>query len=273
MRDRLTPISHSGITVQSKFSEIAELWLKDLEASVSLGNRSPTTLDTYRGRLYGLILPAMGELRVREITVLRVEQLCHAVQKNQSVDSARTVRNILSGVCTVAVRHKALGSNPVRDMAPLEGKRKASRALDADEMKDLLGKLDRSEFAIRHDLPDLARWYTGTGFRTGEGLAVSWKHLDLDVGTATWAGNLIRAKGTGNIVNDGKTDVSERALALPAWLVSMLRERRTRLAARLGSAEDDLDGPVFPDTLGDYGTSTTPWRAGATSEVTPVIRG
>ncbi|WP_223839408.1 site-specific integrase [Saccharopolyspora pogona] len=192
-----------------------------------------------------------------------MQQVCQAVKKNQSVDSARTVRNILSGICGLAVRYKAMQVNPVRDMAPLEGRRKASRSLEADEMKDLLRKLDSSEVAIRHDLPDLARWYAGTGFRTGEALAVHWHHLDLDTGTVDWAGNLIRAKGTGNMINDGKTDVSERAIALPTWLVVMLRERRVRLAGRFGIEPDQLAGPVFPNTQGglrDKHNTLARWR-------------
>ncbi|QIZ39644.1 site-specific integrase [Saccharopolyspora sp. ASAGF58] len=220
-------------------------------------------MDTYRGRLNSIVLPAMAALRLREVTVFRAQQVCMTVKKNQSVDSARTVRNILSGICGLAVRYKAMQVNPVRDMAPLEGRRKASRSLEAEEMKDLLQKLDSSEVAIRHDLPDLARWYAGTGFRTGEALAVHWHHLDLDTGTVDWAGNLIRAKGTGNMINDGKTEVSERALALPTWLVAMLRERHVRLAERFGIEPDQLTGPVFPNTQGglrDKHNTLARWR-------------
>ncbi|WP_246868282.1 tyrosine recombinase XerC [Saccharopolyspora sp. ASAGF58] len=263
LRERLTPVQQAGLTPESKFGEAAELWLKEFEDAVVEGNRSPTSLDTYRGRLNSIVLPAMAALRLREVTVFRAQQVCMTVKKNQSVDSARTVRNILSGICGLAVRYKAMQVNPVRDMAPLEGRRKASRSLEAEEMKDLLQKLDSSEVAIRHDLPDLARWYAGTGFRTGEALAVHWHHLDLDTGTVDWAGNLIRAKGTGNMINDGKTEVSERALALPTWLVAMLRERHVRLAERFGIEPDQLTGPVFPNTQGglrDKHNTLARWR-------------
>ena len=81
------------------------------------------------------------------------------------------------------VRYGALPTNPVRDVARLEGGKVPARALDLDELRDVLGKLDQDEIAARHDLPDLARWYAGTGERTGEGLAVHWHHLDLDAGT------------------------------------------------------------------------------------------
>jgi hypothetical protein len=38
--------------------------------------------------------------------------------------------------------------------------------LSPDELRDLLGKLDADEVARRHDLPDLTRWYAGTGERS-----------------------------------------------------------------------------------------------------------
>ncbi|WP_433871889.1 site-specific integrase [Saccharopolyspora sp. CA-218241] len=263
LRDRLAPVRQVGIGPDSRFQEAADLWLQEFEAAVADGTRSPTSLDTYSGRLKGIIIPALGQVRLREVTVFRLEQVCQAVKRNQSVDSARTVRTILSGICGLAVRYQAMTVNPVRHMGPLEGRRKASRSLEPDEMRDLLAKLDSNERALRNDLPDLVRWYAGTGYRTGEALAVQWQHLDLDAGAVAWAGSLIRGKGTGLLINEGKTDVSERALALPTWLVSMLRDRRARLAERFGVPLDDLDGPVFPNTKGglrDKHNTLARWR-------------
>jgi hypothetical protein len=54
------------------------------------------------------------------------------------------------------------------------------------------------------------------------------------------------------MINAGKTDVSERALALSSWLVDMLRERRVRLADQFGVDVDNLAGPVFPNSLGKF---------------------
>ncbi|MFC7342105.1 tyrosine-type recombinase/integrase [Saccharopolyspora griseoalba] len=263
LADRLAPVQNSGLSADSRFREAAALWIEEFERSVEEGVRSPTSLDTYRGRLDSYVLPPLGELRLREVTTFRVEQTCQSVRRNLSVDSARTVRNIISGICGLAVRYRAMQTNPVRDMSALEGRRKASRALEADEMKDLLHKLDTSDFAVRHDLPDLVRWYAGTGVRTGEALAVHWGHLDLEAGVADWAGNLIRAKGTGLMISDGKTEVSERVLVLPDWLTSMLRERRTRVGERFGCDPAELTGPVFPNTKGglrDKHNTLARWR-------------
>ncbi|SDP60706.1 tyrosine-type recombinase/integrase [Lentzea jiangxiensis] len=214
LRDRMAPGEEGMITAESRFRDAAEVWLTEFRTAVAVGTRSPTSLETYEGRLNGIVLPAIGELRMRELTVARLGRLMTTVQARQSTATAKTVRTVVSGVCAVAVRHGALRANPVRDVARLEGRKMPSRALAEDEMADLLAKLDADEAAVRHDLPDLARWYAGTGERTGEGLAVHWSHLDLDAGTVDWAGSVIRVKGQGQRINDGKTEVSKRALAI-----------------------------------------------------------
>ncbi|MFE9745995.1 tyrosine recombinase XerC [Saccharothrix saharensis] len=263
LRDRTPPSGSDGITPHMRFREAAELWLEEFQRAIDAGRRSPTSKETYENRLRGLVLPAIGELRVRELTVPRLGQVVAAAQDKHSAATAKTVRTILSGVCGLAVRHGALASNPVRDVAPLEGRRTRARALIPEELADLLAKLDSDEEAVRHDLPDLARWYAGTGERTGEGLAVHWHHLDLNAGTVDWGGSLIRVKGQGQRINHGKTDVSERALPLSAWLVDVLRERRARLAERFGVDQADLRGPVFPNSLGglrDKHNTLARWR-------------
>ncbi|KOX12789.1 integrase [Saccharothrix sp. NRRL B-16348] len=263
LAERTTPVDSEGITPDMRFRTAAELWLREFQRAVDAGKRSSTSKETYENRLNGLVLPAIGDLRVRELTVPRLGRVVAAAQDLHSSATAKTVRTILSGVCGLAVRHGALPVNPVRDVERLEGRKVRARALSLDELADLLAKLDTDETAVRHDLPDLARWYAGTGERTGEGLAVQWHHLDLEAGTVDWGGSLIRVKGQGQRINQGKTDVSERALPLPGWLAAVLRERRARLAERFGVAEKDLAGPVFPNSLGglrDKHNTLARWR-------------
>jgi hypothetical protein len=45
------------------------------------------------------------------------------------------------------------------------------------------------------------------------------------------------------LINDGKTDVSDRAVALPSWLVDMLPERHVGLAERFGVDFAGRDDP------------------------------
>jgi integrase len=127
----------------------------------------------------------------------------------------------------------------------------------------LLDALDSNAKAVRRDLPDLVRWYVGTGERTGEGLAVHWAHLDLSRGVAEWAGGVVRVRGRGQLINTGKTEVSARTLNLSGWLVEMLRDRQVKVARVQGVDPDQLDGPVFPNSLGglrDKHNTLAQWR-------------
>jgi hypothetical protein len=55
------------------FERAASLWLAKLDSQVAEGVRAATTADTYRQRLHSVILPAMGQWRVRECTVPRLD--------------------------------------------------------------------------------------------------------------------------------------------------------------------------------------------------------
>jgi integrase len=107
---------------------------------------------------------------------------------------------------------------------------------------DLLGKLDSDEQAITDDLPDLVRLFLGTGERTGEALAAHWADFDEHRKLLSMAGNVIRARGRGKILNRGKTVNAVRDVALADWCVRMLVARRASAV--------NLDGPIFPSSTG-----------------------
>lgn len=263
LRDRARPTGAGTLTPDSRGKQAAELWLAEVQAAVDSGDRSPTTKETYEQRWNTLISPAVGELRLREWTTPTLTALCHAVRRSHSVASARTVRTVLSGICGLAVTHGALTVNPVREIPRLEGRKVPSRALTLTELTQLLDALDADKVALRRDLPDLVRWYAGTGERTGEGLAVYWEQLDLEEGVADWGGGVIRIRGKGQQINMGKTEVSERMLNLPSWLTQMLKERKAKFAEQQGIPVDELVGPVFPNSLGglrDKHNTLAQWR-------------
>jgi integrase len=247
LRDWTAPAGGDAITGESKFHQIAAIWMAELESDADSDIRSWGTVGTYRNRLSTIILPAVGELRMREVSTPIFNTLCRDVLTRSSASSAKTVRAILSAVCAVAVRHGALAANPVREVGALESKRARkrpakSRALTADQVKDLLAKLDADEVAIQQDLPDLVRFFLGTGERTGEALAAHWPDLDEVAKAISMQGNVIRATGKGRVLNRGKSENAIRPIPLPDWCVHMLVERRAAAA--------NLKGPIFPSTAG-----------------------
>ena len=102
----------------TKVTVLAEAWWNEIEVS----NRSPGTLRHYRDRLDRQVIPALGDLRIRELTVGAVDRHLRAVTATNGPAVAKAVRSVLSGMCRLACSHDALERNPVRDVAPISTK-------------------------------------------------------------------------------------------------------------------------------------------------------
>ncbi len=103
-----------------------------------------------------------------------------------------------------------------------------------DEVKSVRAWLSEDMKARGRDLPGLVAFLVATGLRIGEACAVSWPDVDLDAGTVTVRGTVLRVKGQGLVISRPKSAAGERVLELPSWCVQLLRQR------------GPSSGPVFP---------------------------
>ncbi|MEU0877821.1 hypothetical protein ABZ345_04415 [Lentzea sp. NPDC005914] len=74
-----------GLTPDSRFKEAAALWFGKFQALADAGKRSPGSVDTYRSILDRHVLPGLGELRIREMTVARIDAFLQALWRSVSV--------------------------------------------------------------------------------------------------------------------------------------------------------------------------------------------
>ena len=72
LRDRVHVGAEAEITPDTKIAGLAETWF----AEISAQDRSPGTLRAYRDRIDRQIIPALGNLRVRELTTGLVDPTC-----------------------------------------------------------------------------------------------------------------------------------------------------------------------------------------------------
>lgn len=245
VREALGVDGDGEFTSRSTFDEAARGWLSAFEGLVERGARSPATLDEYRYVVARVIEPGVGSLRLGEVTTPRLDRFVQGVLADRGYATAKLTRSVLSGICGWLVRRGALAVNPVRDLTPLELDRdRTARAMSVEELREWLALLDKSDFARRHDLPELARFMLATGLRLGEALGVTWADVDLAAGTIAVQRTIVRVKGKGLVAKRVKSRASERGLMLPSWCVELLRTRRVRLGA--------FDGPVFPDAGGGW---------------------
>lgn len=225
------------LTGASRVTALVDAWLTT-DHGWSTG-----TERTYRSIIKTSVLPAFGELCLREVTPGRVARALTAISMSSGPGAAKTARACLSGMFALAIVDGAVTANPVRDAGVRVARtsRKAPRALTAEDTTRLVELFAASERAVALDLPDVVDWMLATGARIGEALALRAGKADgrtlLDLDTGTWevAGTVVRVPKQGLIVQPRtKTVAGWRVVALPAFAVDLVRRRRA--------------GTSFPDT-------------------------
>lgn len=159
---------------------------------------------------------------------------------------ARQSKTILRGALQLAVMSSVLSANPVRDVQPLRSKSqpKGAVALTADQLRDLLVKIQTSSYCEKHDLIDPITLLVATGLRRSELLGLRWADFDEKAGMLAVTGKVIRVTGQGLMrVDETKSTAGRRTLPLPKFAIEMLQKRRH--LPYLGEQE-----VIFPSTAG-----------------------
>src|SRR3954470_5385978 len=242
LRDRVPGTSGAEVTADSRVSVLAEFWYGRLEGL------SPITMQAYRDRLDRQILPRLGQLRVRELSVGILDRHLRGITDAHGVVTARMCRSVLSGMCALAARHDALPHNPVKDLGRITGRPKtAPRALTVAQLRQLRAALTYDDRAIARDLPELVAFLMATGLRIGEACGLAWNAVDLEAGLVEVRAAAVRVRVEGLAIKSTKTDAGQRTLILPRWCTDMLRDRARRQQA---TVDGNRARPVLPAALG-----------------------
>ncbi len=129
IRERPSLPSEGVLRPTSSFSQLAELWLADLE----LRDLASNTKENYRGCLQLHVRPAFDHYNLAEITTGRVEWFLARQGKN-SPSQARQARTMLNLLFSYALRHDAISRNPVEGTSPLRKKKAAPQALTLEQI-------------------------------------------------------------------------------------------------------------------------------------------
>jgi len=139
------------------------------------------------------------------------------------------------------VMASVIDANSVRDVQPVRSKSqpKGAVALTADQLRDLLMKLQTSGFCEKARPRRSDHASDRDGIRRSELLALRWSDFDEKSGELTVAGKLIRVPGEGLLrVDQTKSAAGRRTIPLRRFAVEMLNIF-----------------PSTPDTLPDPTTS------------------
>ncbi|MFC4949969.1 site-specific integrase [Pseudonocardia sp. GCM10023141] len=219
---------------------VAELWLRDIDDS----DRALRTKITYRENWQRYLKSVVGELRLRDMRVSRVDRIVRDLREHSGSGTATHAKVVLSGILGLAVRHDALEANPVRELTRDRrgGSAKKTKINLAEESFSRLHQhLRASPDALKYDMVDLVDVLSGLGCRIGELLALDWTKIDDTAGTVAIEGTVIRVPGEGLIVQSHtKSSAGMRTIAVADWVMAIF-VRRHATAEGQG---------VFPSTRG-----------------------
>ncbi|MCA0180641.1 MAG: site-specific integrase [Actinobacteria bacterium] len=211
------------------FGPYAEAWLEQRDLK-------PRTRALYRSQLDRFILPAFGEVSLRDITPQAVRKWHIGLGTKTPTQRAHTY-SLLRSILSTAVTDEILGSNPCRVRGA--GVTKRARSIEPATLGDLEAVLDGIPDAWRA-LVLIGAW---CGLRFGEVTELRRKDVDLAAGVIHVERGVVRVHGEVS-VDTPKTAASVRAVAIPPHLVPALREH---LKKHVAAGREAL---LFP-SLGD----------------------
>lgn len=232
LQERLDSRSVSGagdITADSTVKQLAVAWQDSLHVHThgkQDGAVGQSTKDDYVRHTKNHILPSLGQLRLRECGVGRIEAFLATKRDKPSI--ARNCRVILSLMFGMAARLDAVESNPVRDTTTVKYSRKVT-AMSVEDIEAFRAHIaswagDNPERAYVVDITDL---FIATGLRPGELLGLQWSDIDFKNRTLTVTGTLVLDSVNGfHRKPSPKSESGERTLVLPEFVWPMLARRK-----------------------------------------------
>lgn len=244
-------------------------WLGEiLPSRVAAGNLAQSTLNSYRDNTEKHILPALGAIPLRKLSVSRVRQWEHELIRKPSARARRKaapgekrepVRTL--SLRTVAYCHailRAALNDAIKDelltrnVAILAG----APSSDAQEIEPLTRDDVIRLLAATGDDSLQCYWIVllALGLRRGEALALRWQDIDFDAASVKISGSIQRVR-----TSDGsklerratKTRASRATIPVGPGVLEALREHQRRQRKQRMASVAWLDtGLVFTTSVG-----------------------
>lgn len=238
---------------------LLETWLNEVATGAKRGShllRSDRTMIEYRKKVQTYLQPAFGSTPISELSPDQVREWrteLLAGSANRRPLSSRTINTaqaILAAAVQLAVDQRQLPWNPVRAVKRLGVPRKSpgvalTLELWASAITRAVECLDNGGMLVL-----LA---AGMGMRRGEALAVEWLdvHLTDPVPWLECGRSLQQVTGKGLVVTEGKNPWSHRSIAIPPFMVEILKAEQDFLLKQWVCG-DRVRDPARVEQLGWY---------------------
>ena len=223
------------LTPDSTFAQLVDYWLEDIDLEDRLAR---STRDRYGYHMRQLVLPAFGNLALREIGVARCDMFIKQMAK-QSYNKARQAKVIMRLAFGLAVRHEIIPRNPMDGIARLHRPPHVPDALTPQEVNSIRLAVRFWETGIvptgpkpDGQLSAIIEVMLGTSARIGEALAI--RRRDVDVAgpcpSVSIRGTICTPRGEPPYRQDHpKTARSRRTVAIPSFTAEAIRARLARM--------------------------------------------
>lgn len=211
--------------------------------------RAPKTHASYAQQVRLYVEPALGALKLKDVTPAHVQRLISELAKDRP-SAAQHVLTTLKAAFGLAVDWGILTSNPATKVEKPKHAPRPVAAMSPEQARAVLSAF------VGHVLEGYITLMLDTGARPSEALALTWEHVDLDRGTVHIVQSIPIGGGDVRPIPI-KTAKGHRSIPLMAITVAALRRQRTAV----GDRGRWNTSPVFPRTDGKWADERVFYRS------------
>jgi integrase len=221
--------------LQCTVDEFLDHWLKTAVKPKVRGK----TYDDYAAMLRRYIRPAIGARMLSSLSPLEI-QAAYQVMIDRKL-SARTVRYahaVLRAAIRQAIRWQLLLADPTQGVQLPSPQCREMSVLTTEQARSFL------RAAVHSPQGCLFAVALTTGMRPSEYLALSWRDIDWDRGTASIVRSLHRHEGQWTFA-DTKRVRSRRVVKLQTWVIELLRKLKSQADTARETCESAFADLIF----------------------------
>lgn len=249
-----------------RLEEFCKTYISNVESRLS-----PTTLNSYKQLLKAYILPAMGNMRLKDIHPQHVQSFINNLQESGvraddkpgklAPSTIKKVYSVLQAILHNACKMDLIPLNPANS-EKIELPAQVSPEVEIftqEEAQAMMECLD-TEPLMFQVLIILA---VVTGCRRGELVALQWSDIDFKTGRVSISKSNYTLKGQGISTKSPKTPGSIRVITIPPFCLDLLKEYRIEQSETRLSIGDKWENGnwIFTQWNGKpmYPTTPTLW--------------
>ena len=216
-----------------------------------LSDVKPSTKDMYESVVRTHLKPAFENKKLETLAPMDIQRLYNSLQTCERPLTPKTIKNIhgiLHKALQQAVELRYLRSNPSGPCKLPRVEKHEIQPLDEAATKEFLKAIQG------HRYEDIYLVTLFTGMREGEVLGLSWRNVDLVLGSIVIAQQLQYKRGSGEYIIASPKNGKRRIITLAPFVRDILRQVKSRQDYWRQAAGDTwIDtGLVFTNELGEH---------------------